>query len=122
MSAIPRLKRRPEFLKVAATRRKWVASGLIVQSRPRPDEETDIRQARVGFTVSRKVGNAVSRNRAKRRLRAVAGQILPVHGRAGWDFVIIGRQGTLKRSFLNLVKDLETALRKLDCYANERQG
>ncbi|MBT4934266.1 MAG: ribonuclease P protein component [Rhodospirillaceae bacterium] len=116
VSAIPRLKRRPEFLKVAATRRKWVASGLIVQSRPRPDEETDIRQARVGFTVSRKVGNAVARNRVRRRLRAAAENVMTEHAQPGMDFVIIGRRNSLKRSFSDLEDDLTTALKKLDAY------
>ena len=55
MSVLPRLKRRPEFLRVAATRRKWVAQGLIVQVRKRPVEEAGTNDARVGFTVSRKV-------------------------------------------------------------------
>ena len=141
ISELPRLKKRRQFLRVARRGRKWATPGLVLQAKRRDADEAERELAlnnesglaaeiksglasgpRVGYTVSRKVGNAVSRNRAKRRLRAVAGQILPVHGRAGWDFVIIGRQGTLKRSFLNLVKDLETALRKLDCYANERQG
>ena len=119
MSAIPRLKRRPEFLKVAATRRKWVASGLIVQSRPRPDEETDIRQARVGFTVSRKVGMAVTRNRAKRRLRAAAEQVFPLHAAPGRDYVLIGRKATVDRPFPDLVEDMKTALRRLDAWRED---
>jgi ribonuclease P protein component len=116
VSAIPRLKRRPEFLKVAATRRKWVASGLIVQSRPRLDGEADTARARVGFTVSRKVGNAVARNRVRRRLRAAAENVMTEHAQPGMDFVIIGRRNSLKRSFSDLECDLTTALKKLDAY------
>ncbi|MBC8269849.1 MAG: ribonuclease P protein component [Rhodospirillaceae bacterium] len=116
VSAIPRLKRRPEFLKVAATRHKWVASGLIVQSRPRLDGEADTEQARVGFTVSRKVGNAVARNRVRRRLRAAADNVMTEHARPGIDFVIIGRRNSLNRSFSDLEGDLTTALKKLDAY------
>ncbi len=140
ISELPRLKKRRQFLRVARKGRKWATPGLVLQAKRQEADESGCVAAlddksgqasdgksglasgpRVGYTVSRKVGNAVSRNRAKRRLRAVAGQVLPAHGRAGWDFVIIGRQGTLRRSFPNLVKDLKTALRKLDCYSNERQ-
>lgn len=74
--------------------------------------------ARIGYTVSRKVGNAVNRNRAKRRLRAVAGQVMTKHARTGTDFVIIGRAATLSRPFEKLVADLQTALRKLNCYTD----
>lgn len=72
--------------------------------------------SRVGFTVSRKVGNAVERNRARRRLRAVADEIMTEHAQAGFDFVIIGRKNTLKRPFSALQGDLTTALKKLDAY------
>ncbi len=66
---------------------------------------------RVGYTCSRKVGNAVTRNRAKRRLRAAARAVLPVHGRAGWDYVLVGRPGAaVTRDFNSLCADLRTAL------------
>ena len=68
---------------------------------------------RVGFTVSRKVGNATRRNRARRRLRAAAGEVLPEHGRPGYDYVLIGRSGTLDRPYDALVADLRTALHKV---------
>lgn len=118
MSVLPRLKRRPEFLRVAATRRKWVAPGLIVQIRSRPAGEADLDSSRVGFTVSRKVGNAVERNRVRRRLRAAAEQVLTNQAADGFDFVIIGRKNTLKRPFQALLHDLTMALKKLDAYRN----
>jgi len=131
MAALERLKRRPEFLRVAATRRKYVAPGLILQVRRRdtPGDATtsggrgEARQGdagsappRVGFTVSRKVGNAVARNRARRRLRAAADQIMPAHAADGEDYVLIGRAGTLTRPFADLVADLEAGLKRLGAY------
>ena len=113
---IPRLKKRPEFLKVAATRKKWVAAGLILQVRRHRDSESGLATSRVGFTVSRKVGNAVRRNRVRRRLRAAADLIMGEHVSSGHDFVIIGRQGTIKRSFPDILSDLETALKKMGAY------
>ncbi len=115
--AVVRLKRRPEFLRVAATRKRWVAPGLIVQVRRHtggngPRSEDSI--VRVGFTVSRKVGNAVARNRARRRLRAAAERVMPVQARPGHDFVVIGRAATLTRPFEALISDLTTALKRLD--------
>ena len=68
---------------------------------------------RVGFTVSKKVGKAVVRNRARRRLRAAASVVLPTHGPQGHDIVLIGRAATNGRPFAALVGDLETALRRL---------
>lgn len=69
---------------------------------------------RVGFTVSRKVGNAVARNRARRRLRAAVDRVMPMRARPGNDFVVIGRAATLTRPFECLVGDLTTALQRLD--------
>ncbi len=109
-SAIPRLKRRAEFLKVAATGRKWVTRGLILQERRRNDENPP----RIGFTVSKKVGNAVRRNRARRRLRAAVEQVMPTRGKTGRDYVLIGRFDTVDRPFDALVDDLETAFERIE--------
>ncbi len=79
---------------------------------------------RVGFTVTKKVGDAVRRNRAKRRLREVARAVLPLYGVAGTDYVLIGRDGTLTRNFADLIADLKTALRKVHggtAYKAERE-
>ena len=121
-TSIARLKRRAEFLRVAATRRKWVAPGLILQvrrHRPGEDGATEAPSIRVGFTASRKVGNAVARNRARRRLRAAVDQIMPAHARAGHDFVVIGRGATLKRPYAALVGDLRKALERLDAFRSD---
>ncbi len=115
-AGITRLKKRPEFLRVAATRRKWVANGLILQVRRRRRTEPGETGARIGLTVSRKVGNAVCRNRVRRRLRAAADLVIGEHASGDHDFVIIGRRGTIRRPFAALLGDLETALKKMDAY------
>ena len=74
--------------------------------------ETDV-PLRVGFTVSRKVGNAVVRNRVRRRLRVVADNLLPKFAPQDRDYVIIGRHNAYKRSFSSLTEDLERALKKM---------
>ena len=84
---------------------------MLVQGRDRGDGDATVR---VGFTCSKKVGNAVARNRAKRRLREVARLLLPEHGRAGWDYALIGRpEVTASRDFEDLQRDFLYALRKL---------
>jgi ribonuclease P protein component len=121
VAALERLKRRPEFLRVAASRRKFVAPGLILQARRRDGSGGDGTGPRVGFTVSRKVGNAVARNRARRRLRAAADQVMPRHAAAGEDYVLIGRAGTLTRPFVDLVADLEAGLKRLGAYRSDAE-
>lgn len=102
-----RLRRRSEFLR-AARGRRHIAPGLILQARRRDGDAAVIG---LGFTCSRKVGNAVARNRAKRRLREVARLVLPEAGRPGWDYVLIGRPGaTAARPFARMLDDLRHAL------------
>lgn len=105
------LKKRSDFLRAARARRQGT-SGMMVQARARgPNEGPGMR---VGFTCSKKVGNAVARNRAKRRLREVARLVLPMHGHDGWDYVLIGRtEATASRPFERLQDDLRMALRKI---------
>lgn len=86
--------------------------GFILQMRKRPDG--DAQGVRVGYTCSKKVGNAVARNRAKRRLREAARLVLARQGRDGMDYVLIGRRDhTATLPFEQLQADLETALHKL---------
>ena len=68
---------------------------------------------RAGFTVSRKVGNAVTRNRMKRRFRALAREVIPIHGLPGSDHVMIGRSGGIERDFGLLRQDLTRALQRV---------
>ena len=106
MAAVARLKRRPEFLRVAARGRKAPVSGLVLQALARPDDGP----ARLGFTVTKKVGNAVVRNRTRRRLKEAARLLLREHPVQGVDLVLIGRDSTRKRPFLALMDDLRRAL------------
>ena len=110
-SAIPHLRKRADFLRVAATRRRWTTHGVVLQIAPRPADTGDA--PRVGYTASRKVGNAVVRNRTRRRLREAARLLLrerPVHG---MDLVLVGRDATRSRPFALLVEDLRRALDKV---------
>lgn len=111
---IETLAKRPDFLRAARAGRA-PCPGFLVQARKRgADEPAAPDLIRVGFTCSKKVGNAVARNRAKRRLREIARAVLPLEGRAGWDYVLIGRAGaTAEMPMDRMQADLSRALRKL---------
>ena len=110
MPGVERLKRREEFLKVAGRGRKWATPGLVLQALHRPDAPTGLRY---GLTASRKVGGAVERNRARRRLRALAERWLPLAGKPGTDYVLIARAATVKRPSEALERDLQDALARV---------
>lgn len=118
-AGIGRLLKRPEFLAVAGTRRKWAAPGLIVQIRAHDDRQRPAAGdvlVRVGYTASKKVGGSVQRNRARRRLRAAVREVLAPHAAPGYDFVIIARAETVNRPYAALLADLTLALRKLGAW------
>jgi ribonuclease P protein component len=103
------LRKRADFLAANAGRRAS-APGFVLLVRDRADGDQAIR---VGFTVTKKIGGAVVRNRMKRRLRALAREFLPADGIAGADHVLIGRSGGIEREFALLRQEFAGALRKL---------
>ena len=114
------LKKRADFLRAARGIRR-VEGAITLETCPAP--ELSPLHLRIGFTASKKIGNAVIRNRAKRRLRAAASQLLPLLGRPGHDYVLVARGTTVARPFPALLSDITTALKaahkKLDAKAGD---
>lgn len=109
------LTRRADFVRAASALRA-PTPGFTLQARPRAAGEAQ--GLRVGFTASKKVGNAVARNRAKRRLRALSRAVLPAEGREGWDYVLIGRpEATAVLPHAQLLSDLSAALARVHAKA-----
>ena len=123
VEAPKRLKYRRQFLHVARKGRKYATPGLVLQARKRSqlDPEIGKEEIRIGYTVSRKVGKAVIRNRARRRLRAATEIVLKEHGLGGYDYVVIGRTQTPNREFGALIEDLDFALKKLGIWKDKPQ-
>lgn len=102
------LKKRADFVLMNTRAKKWVSHGLILQIR-----DNDLEQKRVGFTVTKKTEkSAVKRNRIKRRLRAVAADVLPGFAKGDCDYVLIGRSVTATRPYQTLCDDLKWCLKK----------
>jgi len=120
---VTRLKRRADFVAVAATRRRWVTPAFVLQAGPRPgsagagDDEIG-----VGFTASRRVGKAVARNRARRRLVEAARAVLPGPARPGYNYVIVARPAVLTCPFQRLLSDLRTAFARIAPRSQGRDG
>lgn len=101
--------KRADFIRASHALRQGT-NGFHLQARNRGEDGP----MRVGFTCSKKVGNAVARNRAKRRLREIARLVLPQHGHLGWDYVLVGKRDvTAQTDFAQMQRDLIRALRKV---------
>jgi ribonuclease P protein component len=114
---LTRLRKRADFLAAARGIRR-VCGALTLEMAATPEAGRVAGALRVGFTASRKIGNAVARNRAKRRLRAAASAQLPLLGRPGHDYVLVARASVLGCDYAALLADLADAIgaahRKLD--------
>jgi ribonuclease P protein component len=113
MQKVARLRKRPDYLRVQGAGRKWVSTSLIVQTAPgsNPDSPS------FGITVSKKASPAsVRRNRIKRRLRALAYDVLPEGALPGTDYVLVGRAETLNKSYAELRRDFIWCLKKLSLW------
>jgi ribonuclease P protein component len=106
---IERLRKRPEFL-ACAQAPSCAKGALVVQALARQDARPLVR---AGFTATKRIGGAVVRNRAKRRMREAARQLLPEFGRPGFDYVFIARNGAVTRPWLRLLDDMKSALLRL---------
>ena len=115
---IATLKKRRDFLRIRAAERRWAAPGLVLQAAPAADAAPGL--VRVGYTASKRVGNAVARNRAKRRLRAAVARVMPARARPSCDYVVIARATTLTRPFDALIGDLIAALARVGAKAGGR--
>ena len=103
---IERLKKRADFL--AAAKARAVGRGaVLVQARDRSDGDPTVR---IGFTATKRLGGAVVRNRAKRRMREAARALAPLHARPGCDYVFIARSGLTARPWAALLDDVKSAL------------
>ena len=106
---IRKLTRRSEFLACAKVP-SCAKGAIVVQARPRDD---DCAAVRIGFTATKRIGGAVQRNRAKRRMREAARQVLPLIATPGTDYVIIARTGVITRDWTRLLDDVKSALLRL---------
>ena len=107
-----RLRRRADFQRAARGKRAQ-AESFALQARPRADAEVGEAGARVGFTVTRKIGGAVQRNRIRRRLKAALAAASAIAAKADCDYVLVARRPALTRRFAALVADVERAFAQI---------
>jgi ribonuclease P protein component len=110
MQKAGKLRKRPEYLRVQGAGRKWVSGSLVLQAAPGREGQAPA----FGITVSKRASPAaVRRNRIKRRLRALAWEIMPGHAAPGTDYVLVGRAETLDKPYAELRRDLIWCLKRM---------
>lgn len=109
MPKIPTIKKRATFVKMNASATRFAVSCFIMQMIKNETPE----EVHIGYTVTKKLGNAVVRNKIKRRLREAARRTIPAHAKAGYDYVFIARQKALTCDFAELVSEMEFAFSKI---------
>ena len=107
------IRKRTDFLAANRGKRFVTASFVLLAHRRRPDHPVPAQTVRYGITVTKKIGNAVARNRMKRRFRALLAAVLPSHGITGVDHIMIGRKSDSEADFAAMQADLEKGLRHL---------
>jgi ribonuclease P protein component len=126
--AVGTLKKRAEFLRLRGGAR-CATPAFVLETRERgaglarAEDAAGATDARFGYTVTKKLGGAVVRNRIRRRLKAAVGFVAPKLARAGYDYVLVARAAAYDRAFPDLKKDLERALQRVHhAAANPVQG
>jgi len=108
-----RLERRADFLRVQDANTKWISKSLVLQIAPSSIGSDTLR---FGLTASKKVSeSAVIRNRARRRLRSAAYDVLPAKAKPGFDYVLVARPDTVNKTYEEICRDLTWCLEKLGC-------
>lgn len=118
MKQAQRIKKRRVFQLATHNGKKFVTTCAVVQVVPSEQSET----YRVGFTTTKRLGNAVVRNRIRRRLRAGADLVAPQWALNGFDYVLIGRKSALDAPYENLIKDIRYAFKSFKKYIAEKEN
>lgn len=112
------IKKRRDFLKIASKGKSFIRPCYILQFLPKENITNNNISRLVGYTASKKVGKAVNRNKAKRRMRALAQKLIKDNASPNYAYVIIARKAILEESFDNLKQDLTFSLKKTNLWMN----
>ena len=107
---INKIKSRKDFIKIQKNGSKVISAGLVLQYL---NNSNQANPSRFGFTASKKVGGAVQRNKAKRRMRSLVFDVIKKFEKKGWDYVLIARKETVHKKYQNLKNDLIWAIKNL---------